>query len=39
MLMMFPVGRGFIKLILIIADFHCMLLLAAKTHNLIIELA
>jgi len=30
---------GFIKLMLIIADFDCMLFLAAATHSLITELS
>jgi len=38
----FSVGFGFtatIKLILIIANFHCMLLLAVALHSLITDMA
>jgi len=31
--------HSFVKLIVIIADFHCMLFLAAATHSLVTELA
>jgi len=40
--MKLSVGFGFtstIKLILIIANFHCMLLLAAALHSIITEMA
>jgi len=37
MLMVSPVSSFIVKLI--IADFHCMLLLAAVTHSIITELA